>query len=62
MLAALLRVPATVTVAVSSVDVPAGGELDIEEVAPILEVVLTGKEIVDLRTMRAQAEPQGGEA
>ena len=55
----ILVLPDADMVAVFSVDVPTGGELEGEEMGPILEAILTGREIVDLRTMRAQAEPQG---
>ena len=56
---AILVFPDADMVAAFSVDVPEGGDLDILETAPVLEMILTGREIVDLRTMRAQAEPQG---
>ena len=55
----ILVLPDAEMVMAFSVDVPAGGDLDILEVAPMLELILTGREIVDLRTMRAQAVPQG---
>ena len=56
---AILVLPDADMVIAFSVDVPAGGDLTIQETAPVLEMILTGREIVDLRTMRAQAEPQG---
>lgn len=55
---AILVFPDAEMVAVFSVDVPAGGDLDILETAPILERILTGREIIDLRTLRSRVEPQ----
>jgi CubicO group peptidase (beta-lactamase class C family) len=55
---AILVLPDAEMVAVFSVDAPAGGDLDILETAPVLERILTGREIVDLRTLRSRVEPQ----
>ena len=55
----ILVLPDADVIAVTSVDVPAGGWLEAEGTGLVLEALLTGREIVDLRTMRAQAEPQG---
>ncbi len=55
---AILVLPDAEIVAAFSVDVPAGGDLDILETAPLLEMILTGREIIDLRTLRSQVEPQ----
>jgi CubicO group peptidase (beta-lactamase class C family) len=45
-------------VAVFAVDVWAGGDLDLLEIAPLLRTILTGREIVDLRTVRSRVEPR----
>ncbi|MCP4203242.1 MAG: serine hydrolase [bacterium] len=55
---AILVLPDAEIVAACGVDVPAGGDLDILETAPLLEIILTGREIIDLRTLRAKAKPR----
>ena len=55
---AILIFPDAEMVAVFGVDVPAGGDLDILETAPILETILTGREIIDLELLRAKAKPK----
>jgi hypothetical protein len=40
------------------VDVYAGGLLDVSEVAPMLETLLTGREIIDLRLLRSKVKPK----
>ncbi len=55
---AILVLPDAEMVAAFGVDVPAGGDLDILETAPLLEMILTGREIIDLRTLRSKVKPR----
>ena len=55
---AIVVLPDAEMVLAFAVDVPAGGDLDILETAPLVEMILTGKEIIDLRALRAVVEPQ----
>jgi CubicO group peptidase (beta-lactamase class C family) len=55
---AILVLPDAEMVIVFSADVYAGADLDILETAPLLETLLTGREIIDLRLLRARAKPR----
>jgi CubicO group peptidase (beta-lactamase class C family) len=45
-------------VVVFAVDVPAGGELDLDETSEMLETLLTAREIIDLKLVRAKVNPK----
>ncbi len=53
---AIMVLPGQELVVVFSADVPAGGDIDIEETAPILETILTSPKIVDLEAVRVKAK------
>jgi hypothetical protein len=40
------------------VDVYAGGDLDVFEVAPLMDLILTSREIIDLELLRSQVKPK----
>lgn len=55
---AILVLPGQDIVAVFSADVPAGGNIDIEETASILETILSSPKIIDLAALRVKAKPR----
>jgi hypothetical protein len=54
----ILVLPDAEMVVVFSVDVPAGGWLDLDETTPIFETLLTSREIIDLKLVRSKVKPR----